>query len=51
VGQYFKVSSVANGKITGIEAVDPWILSDEATGIKYKLSVVNGKLTMTESEV
>lgn len=51
VGQYFKVSSVANGKITGIEAVDPWILSDEVTGTKYKLSVVNGKLTMTESEV
>lgn len=51
VGQYFKVSSVANGKITGIEAVDPWILSDEVTGTKYKLSVVKGKLTMTESEV
>lgn len=51
VGQYFKVSSVANGKITGIEAVDPWILSDEATGTKYKLSVVKGKLTMTESGV
>ena len=51
VGQYFKVSSVANGKITGIEAVDPWILSDEVTGTKYKLSMVKGKLTMTESEV
>lgn len=52
IGQYFCVSSVdENGKITSVEAVDPWVLSDEVTGTKYRLSIVNGKLTMAESEV
>ena len=52
IGQYFCVSSVdEDGKIVSVEAVDPWVLSDEVTGTKYKLSIVNGKLTMAESEV
>lgn len=31
-------------------SANQWILTDESTGKKYKLAVMNGKLTMTEVE-
>ena len=49
IGQIIQVSTVdENGKPTGWEAVDPFVLTDESTGIKYKLSIIDAKLTMTE---
>ena len=49
VGQIVAVKAVdENGKPTEWETVDPFILTDESTGIKYKLTVVNSTLTMTE---
>jgi hypothetical protein len=49
VGQTIVVKSVdENGKPTEWEAVDQFVLTDEDTGAKYKLSVSNGKLEMAE---
>lgn len=49
VGQLLSVKAVdENGKPTEWEAVDPFVLTDESAGTKYKLSVADGKLTMTE---
>ena len=49
VGQTIVVKSIdENGKPIEWEAVDPFVLTDENTSIKYKLSVVDGILTMTE---
>ena len=52
VGQMFRVSEVdENGKVTAVEAVDEDVfhqLTDENTGKKYRLTVVDGNLTMTE---
>ena len=46
-GQTIKISEVnADGIPVSWEAVDPFVLTDEITGKKYKLSVMNGKLTM-----
>ena len=52
VGQTIRVSAVdENGVPTAWEAFDPFVLTDENTGTKYKLTVVDGKLTMTEVTV
>ena len=52
VGQTIRVSAVdENGVPTAWEAFDPFVLTDESTGIKYKLTVVDSKLTMTEVTV
>lgn len=56
IGQVIVVKATdETGKPTEWECVDPWVLTDTATNSKYKLSVVDGKLTMdavvTESEV
>lgn len=49
VGQLLSVKAVdENGKPTEWEAVDPFVLTDESTGTKYKLSVSDGKLVMNE---
>lgn len=51
VGQTVVVKAVdENGKPTAWEVIDPHTLTDTETGKKYQLSVVNGKLTMTEVE-
>ena len=39
-----------NGLIDKKMSGNQWILTDESTGKKYKLAVMNGKLTMTEVE-
>lgn len=55
VGQLVVVKSVdENGKPTEWETVntnDFWILTDDATGIKYRVHVSNGELTMSPLEV
>ncbi len=52
VGQTIRVSAVdENGVPTAWEAFDPFVLTDESTGTKYKLTVVDSKLTMTEVTV
>ena len=49
VGQVIVVKTVdANGKPTEWECIDPFVLADETTGTKYRLSVSDGKLVMTE---
>jgi hypothetical protein len=49
VGQTIVVKSInENGKPTEWGTIDPYTLTDTETGKKYQLSVVNGKLTMTE---
>ena len=49
VGQVLVVKTVdANGKPSEWECVDPFVLTDETTGIKYKLSVIDSKVTLTE---
>lgn len=49
IGQTIVVKSVdENGKPTEWEVVNPFVLTDESTGTQYKLSVADGKLTMTE---
>lgn len=54
VGNIIRINEVdSNGMVTSFESVDPWVLTDETTSKKYRLSVVDGKLTMNaiESEV
>lgn len=54
VGQTIVVSKVDfNGKPVEWEYIDPWVLIDQNTSIRYRLSVIEGKLTMdiVESEV
>ena len=52
VGQTIRVSAIdENGVPTAWEAFDPFVLTDESTGTKYKLTVVDSKLTMTEVTV
>lgn len=55
IGQTLCISEVdVNGKVTAVEAVDTQssnlTLTDETTGKKYKLTVSDGNLTMTEVE-
>jgi hypothetical protein len=55
VGQILRISEVdENGNVTAVEAVDAqfsiFTLTDETTGKKYKLTVSDGNLTMTEVE-
>lgn len=47
VGDIIKISEVDyNGTPTVFEPVDPWVLTDQNTSIKYRLSVIDGELTV-----
>ena len=49
IGQTIVVKAVdENGKPTEWEAVDPWVITDDVTSLKYKLAISNGKLIMKE---
>lgn len=49
VGQVLVVKAVdENGKPIEWECIDPFTLIDESNDKKYKLSVLDGKLTMEE---
>ena len=51
VGNIIRIKEVDNnGMVTSFESVDPWVLIDETTSKKYRLSVVDGKLTMKDIE-